>query len=135
MDAAGGVVGSPLWPWFALAAVLILACVELAAALYIARSASALGAARHEERCTKRHEEVADDFRKLRREYASFADDTTADLEASAGERARAQAARARAAKAEKHAEAVDAGGLQAAPLETRDAFRRRMRTQRYGAA
>jgi hypothetical protein len=130
----GVVAETPLWAWAALAAACIFAAAALAQALYTAKSTAALGAARHEERCTKRHEEAADDFRKLRREYAALADDVTADVETAALERSRAQAARARAAKA-KGGEGATQECVEPVGRESTDQFRKRMRSQRYGAA
>jgi ribulose kinase len=132
VDGVQTAFATPLWAWAALGAAFLLAVAALAQALYTAKSTAALGAARHEERCQKRHDEVADDFRKLRREYAALADDVTADVETAALERSRSQAARARAAKSEKAASHED---VTPAGRETTDQFRKRMRSQRYGAA
>jgi cell division protein FtsL len=135
VEAVEVVGNTPAWAWASLAVALILSCAALALALYTARSTAALGSGAHETRCAKRHEEVADDFRKLRREYAALADDVTADVETAALERSRAQAARARTAKAEKNQGTEPGAREVAAGPESRAEFARRMRLQRYGGA
>lgn len=123
---------SAVWGWVALGVGLLLSGAALGLALYTAKSTAALAAHRHEDRCTARHEEAGENFRKLRREFAALSEDVTADVETAATERQRSQAAAARAAKAAKATpEDQPAQGVR----ESTEQFRSRMRRQRYGAA
>jgi hypothetical protein len=122
----------PIWAWLALGSGLLLSGGALGVGLHTARSAGFLRAERHEARCQKRADEVEEDFRKLRREYASLSQEVTADVETAALERNRAQAAKARAVKAEKRVEQEQSE--QAPPLpEDHATFRARMMRERYG--
>lgn len=114
-------------PWIALGLGCLFSGAALGVALYTARSTAALAGTRHEGRCVARHEEQEENFRKLRREFAALSEDVTADVETAATERQRAGAAAARAAKAAKAAPDEPAQG------ETRDAWRARMKRERWG--
>lgn len=115
--------------WVALGAGCLLSGGALGLAVYTARSTAALAGARHESRCTARHEEGEENFRKLRREFAALSEDVTADVETAATERQRAGAAAARAAKAAK----ATAESPEQATGETRDQWRARMKRERWG--